>query len=104
MAGKSSTAVTSKQIRFLLPGALRAIGERHQLRPDLVLAAWPSLVGERIAPMTKAESFIDGVLTIKVRNSSLLSLLAQHEKKRLLSELRKQFPRLSVQAIRFCMG
>jgi len=74
------------------------------MRPDLILAAWPSIIGERLAPMTKTVSFVDGVLTIKVRNSSLLSLLAQHEKPRLLKELRKKFPSAAIRNIRFHIG
>lgn len=104
MAYKHPTRVTSKSIKQLLPTLLKEIGARHQMRPDLILAAWPSLIGEHLAPMAKAISFIDGVLTIKVRNSSLLSLLAQHEKSRLLKELRSKFPHVLIRNIRFSIG
>ena len=104
MAEKFPNALTSKNLRQILPAVLRKIQLRAAEQPDLVLAAWPSLIGERLAPMTKAVSFVDGVLTIKVRNSSLLSLLMQHEKPRLLKELRKQFPSVTIRNIRFCIG
>ena len=104
MANKIPTATTSKSLRQLLPSVLRQIGRRHEERPDLILAAWPSLIGERLSPMTKAVSFVDGVLTIKVRNSSLLSLLAQHERPRLLRELRMKFPNATIRNFRFCIG
>lgn len=104
MAEKFPTAVTSKSLKHLLPSVLRAIGKRHEERPDLILAAWPSLIGTRLSPMTHAVSFTDGVLTIKVKNSSLLSLLTQHERPRLLKELRAQFPNAKMHNIRFIIG
>ena len=104
MARKFPTAPTSKILRQIIPSVLRKISKRQEERPDLILASWPLLVGERIASMSKAASFIDGVLTIKVRNSSLLSLLAQHERKRLLRELRAKFPNATIRNIRFCIG
>ncbi|MDN3506257.1 MAG: DUF721 domain-containing protein [Simkaniaceae bacterium] len=98
------TTTTTKNLRHILPGVLKKIGKTYEERPDLILAAWPLLVGDRIASMTKASSFIDGILTIKVKNSSLLSLLAQHERSRLLRELRAQFSNAKIRNIRFCIG
>lgn len=104
MAGKVLTAPTSKHLRQVLPRVMREINKLHIERPDLILAAWPSLVGDRVASMTSAVSFVEGILTIKVRNSSLLSLLAQHERPRLLRELKKKFPSATIQNIRFRIG
>lgn len=104
MAYRISTAVTTKNLRLLLPSILRKIGKKQEQRPDLILASWPLLVGERIATMTNATSFEDGVLTIKVKNSSLLSLLTQHERPRLLRELRAKFPSAMIKNIRFRIG
>jgi len=104
MRDKNLTTPTSRNIKSLLPSVLRSIAKRHEQRPDLILAAWPSLIGERLAPMTKAVSFENGFLTIKVRNSSLLSLLAQHERSRLLKELRANFPNATIRNIRFIIG
>jgi len=104
MVSKVSTATTSQHLKQLLPKVFLQIQRRHEQRPDLVLAAWPSLIGERLAPMTQAVSFVEGVLTIKVKNSSLLSLLTQHERPRLLKELRRKFPKGQIRNIRFCIG
>jgi len=104
MPGNPFTAPTSKNLRHLVPAFLKKIAKCHQERPDLILAAWPSLIGERFAPMTKAVSFTDGILTVKVNNSSLLSLLTQHERKMLLAQLRKQFPNVAIHHIRFVIG
>lgn len=104
MADRVSTAPTSKHLRQLLPSIMKKIGRVHEQRPDLILAAWPALVGKRIATMTYAVSFAEGILTIKVKNSSLLSLLAQHERPRLLRELKRKFPSATIRNIRFCIG
>lgn len=104
MGNRVTTATTTKHLRYLLPSALQKIGRCFDERPDLILATWPLIVGHRLAPMTKAVSFRDGVLTIKVRNSSLLSLLAQHEHARLLRELRRKFPKAKIHTIRFGIG
>jgi hypothetical protein len=94
----------NKKLETLLPSFMRRLGESQKQRPDLVLAAWPILVGEKIAQMARVQSFEEGILTIKVTNSSLLSLLVQNERPRLLKELRKQFPCTRIYDIRFRMG
>jgi hypothetical protein len=83
---------------------LAKIGGRFQDRGDLVMAVWPSLIGPQLATMTQAMSFSFGVLTVKVRNSTLHSLLVTQEKGRLLGELRRRFPHTNIQNIVFKIG
>lgn len=104
MVSRTRTALTTRNLKQLLPTFLKAVGKRHEQRPDLILAAWPDLIGPRLAPMTRAVSFIDGFLNVKVRSSSLLSLLAQHERKRLLKQLRQMFPNATIRNIQFTIG
>ncbi|OJU80521.1 MAG: hypothetical protein BGO10_05955 [Chlamydia sp. 32-24] len=98
------TELTSRTVSQLLPGILEKIGEVYQDRPDLILASWPDIIGSKLAPMTKAISFKEGVLTIKVKNSSLHSLLSQYEKKRLLKLLQEKFPKVPIINILFRIG
>lgn len=98
------TGSTSHRIVDVLPEVLLKISEGYSERPDLVLASWPSLVGENIAPMTEALSFSEGVLKVKVKNSTLYSLLCQKERGRLLGALKKQFPNIEIRALHFRMG
>lgn len=98
------TDVTSKNLKHLLQKILRQIEKNHEERHDLILNAWPKLIGVRLAPLTTATSFVDGVLTVKVRSSSLLSVLAQHERAKLLKQLREMFPSISIRNIRFHIG
>lgn len=96
--------MSNKKLETLLPAFMRKLAERQNERPDLILAAWPNLVGERIAPLARAERFEEGLLTIKVSNSALLSLLVQNERSRLLERLRKQFPGTRIRDIQFRIG
>lgn len=102
--GYDGTAPTFRRVGDLLPAALKEIHERYKDRPDLLLAAWPDIVGPKLAQMTRAVSFLEGVLTVKVANSTLYSLLAQHEKSRILQRLRSRFPTVEIQNIYFRMG
>lgn len=96
--------VTTYRLHDLMPAVLGKISEVFADRPDLVLAAWPDVIGPRLAPMTQAVSFNDGVLTVKVKNSSLYSLLCQNDKDKLVWSLRAKFPNIKIKTILFRIG
>ena len=98
------TALTSRLMADLLPQVLSKIGEVYQQRADLVLAMWPNIIGQKLAPMAQAVSFSNGILVVKVKNSTLLNLLSQHEKMRILKLLREKFPHLEMKNIYFRIG
>jgi hypothetical protein len=98
------SGLTNRQLKDLLPKVLGSIGAMHRDRPDLILAAWPQVIGEKLASMTKAVSFEKGVLFVKVGNSTLYSLLSQHERKKLLKSLREKFPGVEIKNIHFRIG
>ena len=54
--------------------------------------------------MTVAVSLIEGVLTVRVKNATLYSLLVQHEKERLLKALQKKFSKGAVCQLVFKVG
>lgn len=95
---------TSKQLSNLLPTLLNQIGERFAARPDLLLVAWPEVVGSRLASMTKATSFEEGVLFVRVSNSTLYSLLNQYDKPRIIQNLRNKFPNTVIKTVLFRLG
>jgi hypothetical protein len=95
---------TTRHIRQLLPRFLEDIGQKFKERPDLVIAAWPEVIGHQLAPMTQAVAFVDGILTVKVKNSTLYSLLAQNDKPRLIKNLRDKFPQTMIKTINFRLG
>ncbi len=98
------TGITTHRVSELLPTVLSNIGETYQDRPDLLLASWPEVIGKNFAGMTQAVSFIDGVLLVKVKNSTFHSLLSQHEKPKILSNLRQKFPKIEIKTIQFRIG
>ncbi len=98
------TEPTGKMIGQVLSDVLEKMGKVYKERPDLVLAAWPEIIGEKLAPMTQALSFTGGVLTVKVKNSTLHSLLSQQEKARLLRRLKECFPSILIRNIVFRIG
>lgn len=98
------TLVTTRHLGSILPGLLEKVSENFSERPDLILAAWPEIIGAQMAKMARAQAFREGILEVKVSNSSLYSLLAQHEKQRLLEALRHRFPKVAIRAIQFRMG
>jgi hypothetical protein len=95
---------TGKEISTLLPELLQKVTSHFQDRPDLILLAWPEVIGEKLSAMTKAVSFVGGVLTVRVHNSSLYSLLVQNEKERLRDLLQKKFPSVLIRTIVFRLG
>lgn len=95
---------TNKQVSCLLQEWMAKASRNFQDRPDLILLSWPDIIGEKLAPMTTALSFVEGVLTVRVRNSSLYSLLVQHERNRLLSVLQQKFPSVKIRNIVFRLG
>ena len=95
---------TTRHISQVLPRVLNEIGKRYQDRPDLILAAWPEVIGQKLASQTRATSFSNGFLIVKVHNSTLLSLLTQSDKPRLIKNLRDKFPHVMIKSIVFQMG
>lgn len=87
-----------------MPAVLGKITETFIDRPDLIFASWPDIIGERLAPMTEAVSFIDGVLTVKVKNSTLYSLLSKNDKPKLVQALKAKFPKIPIKTILFRIG
>ncbi|MFI0434694.1 MAG: DUF721 domain-containing protein [Parachlamydiaceae bacterium] len=98
------TRLTSHRMTDLLPHVLAKIAEVYEQRSDLILAMWPDIIGAKLASMTQALSFADGVLVVKVKNSTLHNLLSQYEKLRLLNLLRQKFPHAEIKNIYFRIG
>lgn len=95
---------TTHSINDLLSGVISRLNLRQQQRPDLILAAWPEIIGPKFAAVTQAVSFDSHVLVVRVKSSTLYSILSQHEKPRLLEMLRQRFPRTTINTIIFRMS
>lgn len=102
--GYDGTKTTTKKLDDVLPQVLAYVEKTFADRPDLILAAWPDIIGSQLASMTRAESFTDGVFTVRVANSTLLSLLSQYEKPKFLAKLRERFPSAVIEQLVFKIG
>ena len=95
------TKLTSKKMEDLLPDILKKMEKCQGNRGDLIVAAWPDIVGEKLAPMTRAVSFENGTLMVNVKNQILYSQLSQYEKPRLVEALKRRFPKVEIKALIF---
>lgn len=75
----------------LLPELLMEIGKRSEVPVEAIFREWKFLLGEKMAPFTEPVSFVDGILTVIVKSSTLYSLLRIHEKVRLQKKLQEKF-------------
>ena len=96
--------LTSKKVQDLLPSFLDKLNRSYSVKADRILETWPELVGPHIAPMTKALKFSDGVLIVKVSNSTLLSLLNSSHRDEILLKLRRKFPKTPIKTVVFRLG
>lgn len=102
--GYNGTAVTTHKFSDVLPFVISRISKVHEDRPDLVLAAWPHVIGPKMAQFTQPISFVNGILTVKVKNSTIHSLLTQNDKPKILNALRQKFPDVRISNVYFRLG
>ena len=100
----TGTRVTSRHLGDLASTALSSLDDQVQKAPWRVADGWDVVVGESVAKMTRVIGFNRGVLTVRVANSTLLSLLARQEKRRLIEELQKRAPGVTIKDILFRLG
>ena len=97
----SGTESPAKKVSELLPEIASEIAKKASIPDEAIFQYWNMLIGERVALMTEPVSFVDEVLTVKVKSSTLYSLLAVHEKAKLLASLQDKF---SIRNIVFRVG
>lgn len=103
--GYDGVEPTSRKLQSLLPIALMRIEECYGGgRPDRLLETWGKVVGAEVASMTRAVSFSEGKLLVKVNNSTLYSLLHNYEKGKILFRLQQLFPDVGLKNIIFRIG
>lgn len=96
---------TSRPIQELLPQVLGTLQERYRAQPQLLLDHWPKIIGQELAPLTKAVRFEEGVLHVQVKNATLLSLLHNpKDKGKMLEAIRGALPGIQIRNIVFRIG
>ena len=98
-------STTSRQLKDLARRYLAHLEQKLQTKPREILELWPQVIGAAFAGMTRAEKFEQGVLYVRVKNSSLLSLLhSVSERNRLVDALRTEVPDVEIIDISFRIG
>jgi len=92
----------NRQAKDLTKRFIQTLDPQKGTRIQAVIGAWPGVVGPKLAQMTEALEFKDGVLKVLVKNSTLYTLFVQYEKSRLLQTMKLDFPQ--VKNIVFKMG
>lgn len=90
-----------KKMADLLPEYLTDLGIKLSDPREEIYRFWNELMGEKMAPLTEPVSLVDGVLTVKVKSSTLYSLLVAYERPRLLERLKEKF---SIRNVVFRVG
>lgn len=102
---QEGSSTTSRQLKDLAKRYLAHLQQKMEAKPQEILEAWPRVIGPSFAAMTQAVRFEEGVLYVKVRNSSLLSLLhSPSERGRLVEALRTEIPDVDIKDISFRIG
>jgi hypothetical protein len=90
-----------KKVADLLGDVLSDLRKRSADPREEIFQLWRDLIGEKMALLAEPISFADGVLTVKVKSSTLYSLLVTHERPRLLGKLQEKF---SIRNLMFRVG
>jgi len=94
----------NKIIGDMLPDIISKIDLNYQNQPKNILIYWPEVIGKKLASFTEAYLFENGVLFVKVKSSTLYSILVQNEKIRLLKLMQEKFSRKTIRDIKFKIG
>ncbi len=95
---------TGQRIETLLPDILNEISKNQQQSIFVIEKVWNDLVGHKITSFTRLTGFENGVLFIKVKNATLLSILSSQEKGRLMQNLTNKLPNIHFKNLVFQFG
>jgi hypothetical protein len=97
-------ASPTKNLSALLGDFLTDLRVEDNAQKEEVFKAWSAIIGENLAPLAIPVSWEQGTLIVKVKSSTLYSLLCTKEKPKLLQKLREHFPNANVKNISFRVG
>jgi len=87
----------------VLEKVIAELGLSKRLREEEVLAAWREVVGDFIARHSCPQQLVEGVLHVRVLQSSMLYELDRTLRKEIVAKLKARFGRV-VRDVRFRVG
>ena len=94
----------AERVGDILKRVLKDAGLDRPERHGEIAAAWRDVAGPDVAAETGVQSFVRGVLTIRVSSAPLLSELTTYQKEELLAGLRARLTGTFVDQLRFRLG
>ena len=95
---------TGRLAKNIVSNVFADIQKSFDANPQNVFAVFLGLLNEKIRPLVEPVFFSKGVLTVKVKNATLLSILSSQEKGHLVQNLGKLLPSAEIQNIVFQSG
>jgi predicted nucleic acid-binding Zn ribbon protein len=95
---------TSQPIARLLPVLLGKLGLQERIREEEILSAWKEVVGDFLAQHATPAGLREGVLSVRVVQSTVQFELERMWRSRILQKLQARFGRSQVRDIRFRIG
>jgi hypothetical protein len=103
--GYDGSKLTTKKLDQILPFVLKKVQAKYLANPALLIASWPKIIGDKLAPMTKVIAFQDKTLYVAVKSTTLLSLLHNSkDKQRILQVIKNTLPGIVCENIVFRIG
>lgn len=101
---KAETADRTQSVADTLEKVMRQLGLAERLTEGQILAAWKDIVGEWFALHTCPDRIRDGVLYVRVVQSSVHYELDRNWKQRIIQKLKARFGGGKVRDVRFRVG
>ena len=103
--GYDGNALTARHLQDILSLIMKRLGPLYATQPAVVLSVWPAVVGDKIACLTTAHRFQEGILYVKVKNSMMFSLLSNPvDKQKIQEAVRAAVPGIVLKNIVFKIG
>jgi predicted nucleic acid-binding Zn ribbon protein len=94
---------TSQPVGPLVAALMKDLGLSDRMTEEQIIAAWREIVGEFLAGHSKPSRLHEGILYVRVLQSSMMFELERTFRKEILEKLRKRFGR-AIRDVRFKMG
>lgn len=98
------TSPTGKELSSLLGAFLSELKVESGSQKEEVFKAWSDIIGTKLAEIAIPISWDKGILTVKVKSSTLYSLFCTKEKGPLMQKLQKALPHVAIKNISFRVG